>query len=249
MPEQGGSHAGTYSGYDPLAWFYNRYWGEYSARVLPVVENLVLSMLAPRARILDLCCGTGQMARLLTDRGYQVVGIDGSAQMLAFARQNAPGAAFVQADARWFNLAPSFHAVLSLFDSLNHVMSLDELAAVFRNVYAALVPGGRFLFDLNTRTGYETRWAGSSSGLVGDDHALIQRSSFDPSQGVARMEFTLFRLEQGAWRRTDLALEQRVYAEEQVRGALERAGFSTAAVYTPWGPGRAFYLVDRPEQF
>ena len=48
------------AGYDPLAWFYNRYWGnQYHDRIVPLVERTVLSRIPPGGHVLDLCCGTG----------------------------------------------------------------------------------------------------------------------------------------------------------------------------------------------
>ena len=144
----------SYSDYDRFARVYNRHWGgEYARRVFPLLENLVLRHLPGKARILDLCCGTGQLARILTAFDYRVTGLDWSEGMLAFARENAPAGNFISADARAFKLPGVYHAVVSTFDSLNHIMTLEELTMVFHNVHAALRKGGRFFFDLNTEEG------------------------------------------------------------------------------------------------
>lgn len=87
---------GRYTDYDAFAWLYNRHWGPDSARrFLPVLERWLLPYLPPRARILDLCCGTGQLAQALAQRGYLVTGIDGSEEMIRFARANAPDVEFL----------------------------------------------------------------------------------------------------------------------------------------------------------
>jgi ubiquinone/menaquinone biosynthesis C-methylase UbiE len=102
-----------YSAYDPFAWIYNKHWGNtFLPVVLPILDNLVLTKLPENARILDLCCGTGQMARKLTALGYRVTGIDGSPEMLSYARENAPGVELLQADARSFQLPHKYHAVV-----------------------------------------------------------------------------------------------------------------------------------------
>lgn len=242
---------GRYTDYDAFAWFYNRYWGGFSSRVLPVLDRLVLGDLPAGASILDLCCGTGQLAHLLTARGFRVVGVDGSEEMLAFARQNAPQAEFVLADAREFRSPAAFDAAVCLFDSLNHIMSLDELTQVLANVQASLVAGGRFVFDLNMEDGYRQRWSGSF-GLAADDHALIARSSYDAQQRVARMDLTMFRLDGGAWRRSDVSLFQGAYSDEEVRRALTKAGFLDVAAFDadrdlqmPGGQGRTFFVARR----
>ena len=80
--------------------------------------------------------------------------------MIAIARTNAPGASFKTDDARSFGTDGGFHAAVSTYDSLNHVMSLEELGSVFENVYSALAGGGVFAFDLNTEEGFGGEMAG-----------------------------------------------------------------------------------------
>ncbi len=92
-----------YSDYDPFAWVYNKHWGDsFTGPSLHAMENLVLAYLPDKARILDLCCGTGQLAQILLAHGYQVTGLDGSDEMLKFARENAPAGEFIMDDARSF---------------------------------------------------------------------------------------------------------------------------------------------------
>jgi len=144
----------AYSDYDRFAWVYNKHWGNsFTELALRVLEKLVFPYLSAKARILDLCCGTGQLAQALIARGYRVTGLDGSSEMLRFARENAPAGEFIVDDARSFKLPDSYHAVVSTFDSLNHIMTLEELTSVFRNVYAALQEGGFSFFDLNMEEG------------------------------------------------------------------------------------------------
>src|SRR5438034_771625 len=116
----------------------------FIGRALPVLERLVLTRVPQGGRILDLCCGTGQLVGELMRRGYHVTGVDGSEQMLGFARANAPGAEFVHADVRTMTLPSSHDAAVCLFDSLNHLMRPDEVETAFRNVRAAVTSGAPF---------------------------------------------------------------------------------------------------------
>ena len=145
---------------------------------------------------------------------------------LAFFHQ--PGGEFE--DARAFQLSPEFDMALSTFDSLNHLMSQDDLGSAFRNVFAALRDGGRFLFDLNMEEGYTTRWRGESA-IVEDDHVVAYRSSYSPDEKVGRMEFTIFRKAGKGWKRAEVALTQRCYSDIEVRSALKRAGFEAPRVF------------------
>ena len=95
------------------------------------MEKLVLQYAPPHSHILDLCCGTGHLTKKLIDNHFVVTGIDGSAQMIEYARQNAPNAAFIVDDARYFNINEQFQYVISTGDSLNHILKLDELKVFF----------------------------------------------------------------------------------------------------------------------
>ena len=242
-----------YVEYDAFAWVYNRHWGSDSAqRFLPVVQKLVLAHLPPGARILDLCCGTGQLAQALAERGYQVTGIDGSEEMIRHARINGPDVELTVADARSFHIPATHHAAVSTYDSLNHVMRWEELTQVFQNVAACLQEGGLFLFDLNVEEGYRARWRGSF-GLVQDDHVCVVRASFDESKKVGQTAITSFRLEDGLWRRSDMTLLQRCYSKKEIESLLEAAGFMDIQAYDAqndlgWSRevGRVFFLSRKP---
>ena len=81
-----------FSSYDLFAWIYNKHWGNsFLPIILPILDSTVLGKLRKGARILDLCCGTGQLSAKLSALGYRVTGIDGSSSMLQYARENAPG--------------------------------------------------------------------------------------------------------------------------------------------------------------
>lgn len=258
---------GRYTDYDALAWIYDRHWSHFPADAMQVIERLVLAKLDRGAHILDLCCGTGQLARALVDRGFWVTGIDGSAPMLDFARRNAPEAEFLLADARAFTLSSPADAVISTYDSLNHVLTLDELAAVFRNVNSALREGGSFLFDLNMEEKYGSRWGGATA-IIEEDYVCVVRGSYEAEQKLARFEATIFLRctaaslsgiapAEGArddeWQRSDVLIWERCYSEVEVKTALRGAGFKEVEALDWHGDldpageaGRVFFLCRKP---
>lgn len=214
--------------YDDLAWIYDRHWGRDTERMMGTLDDLVLRARPAPARLLDLCCGTGQLDRALHERGYTVTGVDGSPEMIAHARRNAPGCAFIVADVRAFTAPGTFHVALCMYDSLNHLMEPDDLRRAFGAVHAALAPGAPFLFDLNMEEGYRERWRGSF-GAVEDDHALIVRSRYDEAEATGELIATVFR-RQAEWVRSDVVLRQRCYSADEVLAALTAAGFSDVRI-------------------
>jgi len=246
----------VYSDYDPFAWIYNVHWGDsFLPVIMPVLENMVLRRLPRRARILDLCCGTGQLAAKLSALGYRVTGLDGSEKMLFYARQNAPGVKFISADARDFRLPEKYDAVISAFDSLNHIMKLTDLQQVFTRVYETLAPGGIFIFDLNTTEGFKQEWQGDFN-IIEDDQVCIVVQKYDSVRRLAVYDVTAFRLLDGSWYRSDFKLRQKNHAVPRVRGALQQAGFKNITVSGfDWQQGlkpltpaarRAFFMCRKP---
>jgi SAM-dependent methyltransferase len=244
-----------YSDYDNFAWTYNRHWGaQFLAPALAALEKLVLPQVSKNARVLDLCCGTGQLDQELSNRGYKLTGIVGSEKMLRFARQRAPGVTFILDDARTFSLPDKYDVTVSMFDSLNHILKSEELTTTFRNVFVALEGGGLFLFDMNMEQGYKDHWNGTY-GIVEDDHVCIIQNSYDPETFIAQFEATVFRLEHD-WYRFDVTLLQRCYSDTEVRFALQSAGFVNIVGYSYHQQScfrglnatsqRAFYLCHKP---
>ncbi|HEX8707061.1 MAG TPA: class I SAM-dependent methyltransferase [Pyrinomonadaceae bacterium] len=241
-----------YSDYDSFAWFYNRHWNrEVPPQILTVMDRLLVPRLPAGGRVLDLCCGTGYTAGELTARGFEVTGLDGSAEMLRHARRNAPGAKLIHADARSFDLPPVYDGIISTFDSLNHLMTLEELQAALANVYRALVPGGFFLFDMNMEKAFLEYWA-EYFAVVEEDDVCILRGRYDREARTGTYEITMFCRTEDQWRRSDALITERCYSSKQIKGALGRAGFREISTYNAERDmglvdhaGRVFFLVRK----
>jgi SAM-dependent methyltransferase len=214
-----------YTDYDDFAWLYNKEWRAFAENVFPALKDIAGVSLPDKANILDLCCGTGQLAKVLTEKGYKVTGIDGSANQLKFARKNAPEARFIAADARSFRLPASYNAVFSTFDALNHIMTLPELYEVFNNVYRCLKKDGIFIFDLNTATLFKSLIKNNLEIRETPDYLWANRREYDQEKRIAQMKFTIFRRQTRGWQRSDVILHQRCYSTTEVRSTLKQAGF------------------------
>ena len=238
--------------YDPFAWLYTTYWGEeFHQQSLAVLDRLMLHRLPPRAAVLDLCCGDGRLSQQLARRRFVVTGLDASGHMLAFAKQRAPKVKFLLADARNFNLPEQFDAVISTFDSLNHIRHTKELAAVFRNVFQSLKTPGLFAFDLNREEAYHDLWA-RTSHTIEKDVVSIARGSYHPGARLAHCDVTQFRDNHGAWERSDFRLTQRFHPELDVVSHLKQTGFAVElydarglGMRGEIGTGRTFYLGSK----
>jgi SAM-dependent methyltransferase len=209
--------------------------------------------------VLDLCCGTGQLALAFLAAGYPVVGLDLSDAMLAHAAENAARfvasaqAHFVRGDAASFQLEAPVGLVVSTFDALNHLPDLDALRDCFRSVVAALLPGGGFVFDLNTRLGLR-RW-NSITVDDGDEALIVSRGVYDGESDRAWTKISGFaRLPDGRYERFDETVYNTVFAIADVLAALREAGFAahaarlsdlSAPLAEPEQEGRVFLVAQR----
>ncbi|PSB47359.1 class I SAM-dependent methyltransferase [Cyanosarcina cf. burmensis CCALA 770] len=219
--------------YDPWAKIYNDYWGQrYCQTVLPAFEKLLQQYNVHQgANLLDLCCGTGHVAQSLSEQGYQVTGLDISAGMLQYARENAPSAKFILDDARFFNLPSTFHAVICANAGLNEILLLEDLQAVFKKVYDSLLDNGIFLFGLNLEDFYKS-WHGTiSDGDVKDDFAWACCDSYNPEAKIGQFKITIFQKVEEFWQRLDINNSVRGYSRIEVITALKNVGFTDIYIY------------------
>lgn len=113
----------------------------------------LLDTLPPGSLVLDLGCGTGHpIASHIASRGHRVVGVDGSAAMLAFAQNQLPDHCWIHAMIEQVEFEHSFAAVVC-WDSLFH-LPRQQHESVIRKIHRWLAPGGRLML--------------SSGGLVAD---------------------------------------------------------------------------------
>lgn len=195
-------------------------------------------------RVLDVACGTGTLALILADRGWQIVGVDASVAMLACAHAKAANleasgqVTFVQGDMRQLDQAlahariqPGFDLVTCTYDSLNYLLIEADLAACFAGVARALRPGGLFVGDMNTRRFLEQSWR-SCEVLERPGYIQIEQSFFDPATACSTLALTGFAgSDDQGYARFDEVHVERAYPPEHVHSLLETAGLQVEAAY------------------
>ena len=124
-------------------------------RILTFWQKLCARQKADVRTVLDLACGTGSLSMLLAKRGYRVLGVDLSEDMLAEADQKAAAMEgnrpfFVCQPMQRLRLPETVDAVICCLDSINYLRKPTDCQKTFRRVYDALTHGGVFVFDINT---------------------------------------------------------------------------------------------------
>jgi ubiquinone/menaquinone biosynthesis C-methylase UbiE len=238
------------SPYDAIAGMYRALWKDwYLPAAIPALERLLFSNVPAGERVLDLCCGCGHVTRELVARGYRVTGVDSSAGLIALARTDLPGVDFRVQDATQLLFDQPFQAVLSTFDSLNHILTLEDLCEVFAGVYRSLSPGGLFVFDMNLEQAYTAdlhEWVVD----VQDGSVGLVRGTFDMTSRRAATELIWFvRRESACWLQHRATVEEQCYPQQEIVRALAVTGFrkievvtaSDAGMTSAIGFGRVFF--------
>jgi SAM-dependent methyltransferase len=244
------------SPYDSIAGMYHALWFDwYLPAAMPALEKLLFSRVPPAAHVLDICCGSGHVTKELVQRGYRVTGVDNSADLIDLARRQLPEAEFFVQDIRALALPDRYDAALSTFDSLNHILTLEDLALAFRQIRGALLPGAIFVFDMNLHEAYTLdlkQWAVD----IHDNSVGMVRGHYDPVARRARTELMWFSrsaADRNCWQQRHSVVEQRCYAREDILQSLAAAGFrqihacmaSELGVDPDLGYGRMFVTCQR----
>ncbi len=186
--------------------------------------------------ILDLACGTGSLTKILAQRGYEMIGADASPDMLMQAMQNTmdcePRPLFLNQRMEDLDLYGTIDVCLCCLDSVNYVTDPKKLRRAFQRVHLFLMPGGLFLFDVNSPE--------KLMGLDGqvfldetEDAYCVWRAEFSKRSRICSYFMDIFRLDEetGLWDRGEELHEERSYTVEELTGFLSEAGFRDIKVY------------------
>jgi len=216
----------------------------FSLLMHPYLRNILEHHPVEGKRALDIACGTGTLALLLADEGWQVTGLDASAAMLAQARAKCQryieegSIALVEGDMRDIPAAvcqslqaASFDLATCVYDSLNYLLTPEELASCFAGIAWALAPNGLFVGDMNTRHFLEFDW-GEYDVQEHPGYIQISQSYFDPNRETSTLVLTGFLgNDEEGYERFDEVHIERAYSLELVKQLLEEAGLIVEAIY------------------
>ena len=146
--------------------------------------------------VLDLGCGTGSMTELLAARGFDMIGVDCSEDMLEIALEKRMASGrdilYLQQDMRDLELYGTVRAVVCLCDSINYLLDVQDLETVFRLVNNYLDPGGIFIFDLNTEYKYRELLADRTIAENREEGSFIWDNYYDEESRINEYDLALF---------------------------------------------------------
>lgn len=175
--------------------------------------------------LLDLCCGTGTMTKLLLDEGFDMIAVDASEDMLMEARQKCGDILALCQDATELDLFGTVDAAISSLDSINYI-DPQNFNKVLRRLHYFIRPDGLFIFDIRPES-----WLKDMDGMTSvdetDDTLCLWRADFDDDINALTYGIDLFvEDENGKWDRSFEEHIEYVYTLDFIKDQLEMCGYT-----------------------
>ena len=227
---------------------YDSFAGLYDSLTFDVEYEKIADFAAGKIRahkpdaelVLDLACGTGTLTRLLSLRGFDMIGVDFSAEMLSAAKDKTEDESilYLLQDIREFELYGTVDAIICSLDGLNYLLGDGELEAVFRLCHNYLNPDGLLLFDINSEYKFKHVFAENTFVFETEEVFYTWENSFDEKTRLCDFFLTFFvKNKNGSYDRLDEEQTERAYSAREVESALAAAGFEIKSVCDGYGGG------------
>lgn len=229
------------SGYGALSTVYDLFNGDVDYG--PIADFLALECGEHKGLLLDLGCGTGSLSIAMSQRGFDVVGVDASEVMLMQASGKAvevgQDVLFINQAFDELDLYGSFDCCISTFDTLNHLTDRQDFQPLLHSLRNFLNPGALFFFDVNSLYKQRSILGNNTFYDYQYDHSLIWQCELQPDDSVA-FELTIFSpAGTGLYRRTIDRFTEIYLPDDFIRDALRQEGYELVK-----GPLDGF--TDRP---
>ena len=182
-----------------------------------------------RNLVLDLGCGTGTLTELLAQKGYDMIGVDYSQEMLNIAMNKKEASGFeilyLCQDMRELDLYSTVGTVISACDSVNYLLEEEDVVETFHLINNYLYPGGVFIFDFNTVYKYEQVIGDTTIAENREDCSFIWDNFYHEEECINEYDLTIFVKEEGELFRKFMETHyQRGYTLEEMVAFVKKAG-------------------------
>lgn len=181
--------------------------------------------------LLDLACGTGSLSELIAAKGFDMILVDSSPEMLGFARERLPESLVLCQDMTELDLYGTINAAVCSLDGINHLLKPVDVKKTFAGVSLFTEKGGVFVFDINTPYKHENILGNNTFVYEKDDVYLVWQNSYRRKSRTVDISLDIFIRENGVYNRNSESFSERAYNIDDICAWLEEAGFSVTGVY------------------
>lgn len=219
--------------------------------VAQVLSSLLTRYGKSRGLLLDLACGTGSVSVRLAEKGYEVIGVDLSPEMLSEAQNKAYSAGqnilFLCQDMTKLDLYGTVDAAVCTLDGLCHLPDEDSLSATLQKVSLFMNPGGVFLFDVNSVYKHRAVLGNNTFVYDTDDVYCVWQNTLLSDGVTVQMDLDFFEpvSDAGDYVRQSERFTERAYPRETLEAMLKKAGFTVLDVFDGYSEKPAHDTSER----
>ncbi len=222
--------------YNILASVYDKFQEIDYERFIAFYEEIFKRYNIEPKLILDLGCGTGNITIPMAEKGYDMIGIDLSVEMLEIAAEKARNAdkdiLFLNQDMSDFELYGTVDAMVCALDGVNYLTEDGQLSDMLSKLHYYLNPGGILIFDINTEYKFRNILDGSTFVYDDKDAYCVWNSEFDQEEGICYFDLNIFTQNpDGTYTRRDEFQEERAYSVEDIKKTVEECNLELLGVY------------------
>ena len=208
---------------------------DYSSFVAYYEEIFSKYNLSPRL-ILDLACGTGSVTIPMAKKGYDMIGIDLSEEMLHIASEKARDAKtdilFLNQDMTEFELYGTVDAAICSLDGVNYLTEDGDLDKLFALIHNYLNPGGIFIFDINSEYKLKSILGNNTFVYDEEDVFCVWDNSYDEDEKICSFSLDFFIKEKdGLYSRGEEYQEERAYSPEEICRAASKNSLEVIGIF------------------
>lgn len=224
------------STYDVFAAYYDALTDDvHYAQHADNLRKLLVQFGMDSGTLLDLACGTGSMTLEMAKHGYDMIGVDASAEMLCAAQQKSIDAGyeilFLCQPMQHLDLYGTVRGTICTLDSLNHLTSTEDVRETIRRVSLFTEPNGVFLFDVNTPYKHREILADNTFVRESDNLFCVWQNEYVGDDTV-QITLDFFECdEDDVYLRSREQFCERAYEIGWIRDVLEENGFSVEGIY------------------
>lgn len=222
--------------YNILASVYDKFQEIDYERFIDFYEEIFKRYNIEPKLVLDLGCGTGNITIPLAEKGYDMIGVDLSVEMLEIAAEKARKAdkdiLFLNQDMSDFELYGTVDAMVCALDGVNYLTEDNQLSDMLSKLHYYLNPGGILIFDINTEYKFRNILDGSTFVYDDKDAYCVWNSEFDQEEGICYFDLNIFTQNpDGTYTRRDEFQEERAYSVEDIKKTVEECNLEFLGVY------------------
>jgi SAM-dependent methyltransferase len=208
-----------------LSYIHDRYFTDIAFNASQYILKLLNKDKQKQKTIIDLGCGSGLLAKILTENNYSVIGVDISEQMLEIAKFKAPKAIFINTSLFSFDF-PKSDIVCAIGESINYLFDNENnfqlINSLFNKIYNSLLPNGYFIFDILT-TDIDKK---PTNKIVDNDYMTIfVEPKVNTKISILERKITFFTKHEKFYKKNQEIHKQYLYNRNEVKQMLEKIGF------------------------